>query len=628
MEIDGVRETGKNPLAKGVESMRFRFVKGYFAFLVAIFLAIGVLFSGYGISYAADENLAKADMVLTNGVVYTVDENDTIAEAVAIKDGKIVFVGSSNDVKAYIGTGTEVIDLEGKMVLPGLMDTHLHSPGTALTELYNINLYGVLTEDETMKVIEQFIEEHPDLDMYYGSGFSVAAFSGEEVSIGPRKERLDAICPDKPVIITSYDGHITWVNSKALEEFGIDKNTPNPPGGVIERDPETGEPWGVLKESAEQLVPAQEFTLEQQVEALKLFQDNLHRLGYTGILSISGGSPVPFDAFKALEEQGELKLRVRSSMTMDPELELAPQFEQLKKLRDTYNSDLMKVTTAKYFADGVIEGVTGYLLEPYEAEAGKGDDYRGEFLWDMDKLKEAFRITNSEGFQIHVHSIGDASTRNVLDALEYAKAHAPEGDYRNTITHLQLVAPEDIPRFKELDVVASTQPYWHLKEPEWWEIVDYPFLGERAEYEYPLQSFIKEGVIVASSSDHPVTTPPNPFWAIEAGVTRNLNNAEYYGVEDIQHMDDPKWLLNKEERASLKDMIRSFTSNGAYVTFQENEIGTIEAGKYADLVVLDQNLFEIDPIQIDSVNVLKTIFNGEIVYDASLENSDESVVSD
>ena len=579
----------------------------------------------YGISRATEGNLAKADMVLTNGVVYTVDDNDTIAEAVAIKDGKIIFVGSSNDAKAYIGTDTEVVDLEGKMVLPGMIDTHIHAPGTALTELYNINLHGILTEKETMKAIEQFIQEHPDLDMYYGSGFSVGAFSGEEVSMGPRKERLDAICPDKPVIISSYDGHTTWVNSKALEMFGIDKNTPNPPGGVIEKDPKTGEPWGTLKEAAEQLIPAQQFTFEQQVEALKLFQENLHRLGYTSILSISGGSPVPFDAYKALEEQGELKLRVRGSMTMDPEQDPAPQIEELKRLRDTYNSDLMKVTTAKYFADGVVEGVTAYLLEPYEAEAGKGKDYRGEFLWDMDRLKKAFRMTNSEGFQIHVHSIGDAATRNVLDAMEYAKAHAPKGDYRNTITHLQLVAPEDILRFRELGVVAATQPYWHLKEPDWWEVVDYPFLGERAEYEYPLQSFIKEGVIVTASSDHPVTTPPNPFWAIEAGVTRNLNNAEHYGVEDIQHMDDPKWLLNKEERASLKDMIKSFTRNGAYATFQENEVGTIEEGKYADLIVLDQNLFEIDPIHIDKVKVLKTIFNGEIVYDAFSENFDEAL---
>jgi hypothetical protein len=559
---------------------------------------------------------AAADMVFTNGIIYTADAEDTIAEAMAVKDGVIVFVGSAEEAKSWVGDNTEVVDLEGKMLMPGMIDGHMHAPGTALTELYNIDLNGVLRETETIEIVKAFVEENPDIEFYYGSGFSIGAFKGAEASMGPKKERLDAISADVPIVIDSYDGHTSWLNSKAFEVLGITKDTPNPPGGVIEKDPATGELWGTLRESAMSLVPVQEFTPEQELEALELFQSNLHSWGYTGLMSISGYAPPPFAAYKTLQDAGELKLRVTASYTLDPEKPLDEQFAEVDQLKADYDSDLVKLATVKFFADGVIEGVTAYLLEPYEAAAEKGSDFKGEFLWDMEKMKEAFTTANSKGLQIHVHSIGDASTRNVLDAMEYAGQNVPEGDYRNVITHLQLVDEADIPRFAELKVIASTQPYWHFKEPDWWEIIDSPFVGERAEREYPLQSFIKAGAMVVSSSDHPVTPFPNPMWAIEAGVTRNIENEEFYGVEPITDIDDPTYLLSPGERASLFDMIKSFTANAAFQIFREAEIGTIAVGKFADFVILDQNLMEIDPLRIDSVRVLQTYFNGEKVYDA------------
>jgi len=542
----------------------------------------------------------EADAVLLNGVIHTANANDTTVKALAIKDGKILALGSSGEMEIYIGSGTEVTDLAGKMALPGMIDSHLHPPGNALVELYNIYLSQQDDKDTILAKAAKFISANPGLDAYYGSGWSVGVFEGEEIIRGPKKEHLDAISPDKPVILTSYDGHSIWANSKALEIAGITKDTPDPKAGVIERAPVTGEPWGTLKEAAMELLPNEKYTSAQLIEGVKAFQALMHSLGYTGIFSATfsaGMGDETYKVFKLLEDKGELKMWVRASERIDitRNEELETQIANLKRLRDTYSGELFKVTNAKFFVDGVIEGATAKLLQPYEKAAGKGNGYYGVYSWeDMDALKQVFTTLNSEGLQIHVHSIGDRATRDTLDAFEYALKQVP-GEHRNAITHLQLVAPEDIPRFKELGVIANCQAYWHLKEPEWWEVVDFPFLGKRAENEYPLGSFFRSRAVVASSSDYPVTDPPNPLRAIQVGVTRNLN---------------------REERSSLTDMIKSFTANNAYALFLDDVTGTIEVGKYADLVILGQNLFSIDPLDIDGVRVLTTMFRGEVVYEA------------
>ena len=542
----------------------------------------------------------EADRVLLNGVIHTANANDTTVKALAIKDGKILALGSSGEMEIYIGSGTEVTDLAGKMALPGMIDSHLHPPGNALVELYNIYLSQQDDKDTILAKAAKFISANPGLDAYYGSGWSVGVFEGEEIIRGPKKEHLDAISPDKPVILTSYDGHSIWANSKALEIAGITKDTPDPKAGVIERAPVTGEPWGTLKEAAMELLPNEKYTSAQLIEGVKAFQALMHSLGYTGIFSATfsaGMGDETYKVFKLLEDKGELKMWVRASERIDitRNEELETQIANLKRLRDTYSGELFKVTNAKFFVDGVIEGATAKLLQPYEKAAGKGNGYYGVYSWeDMDALKQVFTTLNSEGLQIHVHSIGDRATRDTLDAFEYALKQVP-GEHRNAITHLQLVAPEDIPRFKELGVIANCQAYWHLKEPEWWEVVDFPFLGKRAENEYPLGSFFRSRAVVASSSDYPVTDPPNPLRAIQVGVTRNLN---------------------REERSSLTDMIKSFTANNAYALFLDDVSGTIEVGKYADLVILGQNLFSIDPLDIDGVRVLTTMFRGEVVYEA------------
>jgi predicted amidohydrolase YtcJ len=558
---------------------------------------------------------AAADLLFYNGVIYTADESDTMVEALAVKNGQVVFTGSSRDALSDYGSAAEKVDLKGKMILPGFIDTHIHAPGRVLADLYSISLYEADSIEAILRQVKEYIEANPGVEIYYGEGFSLGHFKGDEVSRGPRKERLDQICPDKPVVLYSSDCHLAWLNSIALQQFGLNRNSENPVGGVIEKDPLSGEPWGTLKEAAMRFIPLQSFSNLQMKEAIAVFQRYMHSLGYTGLLSVSIASEPPLDKFYAMAKSGDLKLHVASSVTIDPEGDPETQVRQLEKMRESFGFGNHAVTTAKFFADGVVEGATAYLIEPYELAAGRGPGYRGEPLWNPGKLSEAFRLANRAGFQVHVHSIGDASTMLVLDSLEEAKRGASSGDCRNTITHLQLVEPSDLSRFKELDIIASVQPYWHCKEPDWWEAVDHYLLGERAEREYPLQSFIRAGVKVVSSSDHPVTPIPNPLRAIRAGVTRNLTCEESYGLPQLKSTDDPRWLLGIDERSSLINMIKSFTINAAYTIFLDHLTGSLQRGKNADLIILDCDLFTLDPLKYEQVRVLKTYFNGEPVFE-------------
>jgi len=557
-----------------------------------------------------------ADIVLTNGVVYTADEQDTVCEAVAIKGNRILFAGSNAAVQQYIGRKTIEYDLLGKMVIPGMIDTHIHPPGLSLLELYEVQLANINTLEGYIEAVKDFFNRHPNAKAIYGRGWSWDVLTGNESTKGPRKEYLDAVTKEIPVILRASDGHTLWVNSKALEANAVTAATAVPVGGIIEKDDRNGELWGTLKEGAMWLVPLPAYSLEQYVEAMAGFQKKMHSYGVTGILCMASLLfKILFSAFKDMEKRGRLQLRVRGAMAVNQSDDIDEQLATIQDIRKQYNTPYLQVISTKFFTDGVIEGGTSHLLEPYTLKAGRGLNYYGDFLWDMEKLKQAFHKANTGGLQIHVHSTGDGSTKKVLDALEATYNQLPPGDYRNIITHLQLVDKKDIPRFKALNVIASVQPYWQFKGPKWWHNVDYQLLGDRANAEFPLGTFFSKGIMVASSSDYPATLVPNPLLAIEIGVTRNIDNGSFYGVEDITHMDDDRYLLNKQERATVQQMIKSFTINGAYAMFMEQETGSIEVGKLADIVVLDQNLLAINPIHIDKTNVMMTFFDGKLVYE-------------
>ena len=557
-----------------------------------------------------------AAMVLTNGAVYTVDGDNwhnEPAEAVAIGEGMILFVGSAADAKAYIDEGTEVIDLDGKVVFPGFIDGHCHAPGSALTKLFEIYLYESRTKEETLAEIAAFIEKYPDLDAYWGTGYSFSM--GGDIK-GPRAEWLDEICADKPIILKSEDVHTYWLNSLALEMNGITPDTPVPPGGNIPIDPETGKIWGTLTDAPSIVTMKQdEYTEAQQLEALAYFQEQMHEWGYTSAMCVAPHF-VDTSMYKAFDDSGALALRINLAGVMEPNGDIDKVIEGTLAWRQSLeNSELLEVSTIKYFADGVVEGMTAYLSEPYDAAAGLAPGYRSEFYWNTEGLKEYFAKTISAGLQIHVHSIGDAATEETLGALEYAQSQNPNADSRNVITHLQIVKDADKARMGLLNIIGNTQPFWHLKAPGWFESVELIALGEeRALAQYSVKSLMDAGALVTFSSDHPVTSVNKPFWAIEAAVTRNLYDSEFLGVDDITDMDDPAWLLNPDERISVKDAIEAYTINGAYQLHRENAIGSISVGKHADLIVVDRNIFDLNPIDISKIEVLATIFNGRLVY--------------
>ena len=556
-----------------------------------------------------------ADLLFVNGSIYTIDGADSRAESLAVRDGRIVFVGSEKEALSFKGKRTEVVDLKGGLLLPGFADAHIHAPGPLTAKLFDFDLSGLFEIDPVIRVIEETVKSNPDGEMYLGWGYPTSAFTGPEGSKGPRKERLDAVCADRPMIVLANDCHSVWMNSKAFEVYGLTADSASPAGGVIEKDENTGRLWGVLKDAAMNLVKDVRVPREKMIAVLEEFQNLMHSLGYTSITAMAGTfipviGDIPWEEFRELEKRGRLTLKVNGSHCLLAADDLEEKINEAEKLRDRYNSEFLRLNTIKVFADGVIDLRTAYLLEPY----ADIPESRGEPGWEREQLYEALARANKAGFQVHVHAIGDAAVRLTLDACEYAGRVAR--DRRNVITHLQMVSPLDWPRFKSLAVAACVQPYWHMKQPEYWKPVEHQALGERAERMYPLKSLFEAGAVVVSSSDSPITMRPDPLVAIQSGVTRNIVVGEEYGVPDIADPDDPACLLGADQRVSVGEMIRSFTANSAYAAFRERETGRLEAGKQADMVVLDKNILTCPPLEIHEARVLKTYVNGQLVYSA------------
>lgn len=564
------------------------------------------------------------DCVYHNGTIRTFDPRGSSYKVLAVKDGAIVYLGNENDAKDWIDKARNVIDLRGQTILPSFTDPHVHAPGLAYDILFNVNLYDVLSKEQTLQRIEAHVTANPDLPAYFGRGFNAGFFEGMEKVKGPRKEHLDAICNHKPIILSDFGGNYFWMNSCALRTYGITKATVAPARGTIELDNETGELWGVLREGARALVPYQSFSAEQNYKAAKWFTQVMNSYGYTSVMALRPPGTVEprmtsFDMFKTLEAKGELHLRIQGARDMNEAEDIDAQLEEMQREKKSIDSALVQFSVAKFFLDGVIESATGYLLKPYTTAAGKGPDYRSTLLWDFNTLVYAFRRCMETGFQIHCHTIGDGAVRAALDALEVAfDQMGVQGDeirlYRTTLAHLQLIDPTDMERMARLNVIAAVQPYWHFKSPTQWWTLEQPLIGDRAEHQYPLESLNRKGVTIASSSDYPVTPEPNPFFAIQAGVTRNIVDARFYGLADITDMEDPRFLLDPNERMTVESMVRSFTINGAYATLQEASTGSLEVGKSADFVVIDKDPLRVDPLELSKIKIISTVFQGRTVY--------------
>jgi len=553
------------------------------------------------------DSSSSADLVMHNGAIYTVDNARSWAQALAIKDGRIIYVGTDVGINAFLGADTKIVDLQNKMVMPGMQDVHIH-PIMSGIRAGVVDLSDFETVAEYRTVIANYANTNPDVEWILGGGWSMAAFGPGALA---SRKIIDELVSDRPVYLGSRDGHSGWANSLALELAGITKETPDPVDGIIDRDPETGELIGSLQEGAmilmDKHVPSD--TMKAREAGLRYAVDLLNSYGITamqdaalnGIGITASLDAIDLKAYQSLEAKGELTMRVVGShwWTRDKGLE---QLEYFKQLRTKYTSNLVKPTTVKIMQDGVMENYTAVLLEPYHVPG----QTKGIPMVEPEYLKKVVTAIDAAGFQVHFHAIGDGAIRQSLDAVEESIYENGRLGNRHHISHLQLIHPDDFGRFTELDVVANFQPLWAYKDT-YIDDLTAPFLGEeRMKFMYPIKSIQDAGGMIAFGSDWFVSTP-NPFHQMETAITRQGATGE---------LSEP---LLIEESVDLKTAIDAFTINAAFVNNLEKETGSIEVGKFADLVVLDQNLFEIETHDISETKVLLTLFEGQEVYRDMIE---------
>jgi predicted amidohydrolase YtcJ len=530
-----------------------------------------------------------ADVVLTGGSVFAPGVPAGADAAVALAGSRILAVGPPDRLVELVSPDTRVIEIEG-LVVPGFQDAHIHPPWGGLSEL-RCALYDLSTEAEYLRAIVAYAAEHPDAAWIEGGGWRMPAFPGGIA----RKESLDQIVPDRPVFLENRDGHGAWVNSRALAIAGIGRDTPDPPDGRIERD-EHGEPAGTLHEGAmelvERLVPPP--TQAELEEGILRAQRRLHALGITAWQD-AWVTEETLPAYRALAERGELTARVVASLWWDRTRGLE-QIDELVERRRWGTLGRIDAGTVKIMQDGVCENFTAAMLDPYLTDGGTGISFVEPGLLD-----QAVARLDGLGFQVHFHAIGDRAVREALDAIEHAGETNGPRDARHHIAHIQVVHPDDVPRFAALGVVANGQPLWACHDPQMDELT-IPFLGpERSTHQYPFASLLAAGARLAFGSDWTVSSA-NPLLEMEVAVTRVAPEARDAGP------------FLPEQRISLTDAITAFTAGSAFVN-RLDETGTIAPGKIADLAVLDRDPFAPGAGPIGDAKVVLTIVDGQVVFD-------------
>lgn len=534
---------------------------------------------------------APADLVLRGGAVYTLDAARSWAQAVAVRDGRIAYVGSQRGAEAWIGPATRVVDLRGRLLLPAFQDAHIH-PVTSGVELGQCVLAGLETAEAILAKVRACAAERPGPGWLVGSGWELPAFPGG----APTRAALDAVVPDRPAYLEAADGHSVWLNTKGLEQAGYTRDTPDPAGGRIEREAD-GTPAGTLREAAafavrERLPPP---SLDERVAGLERAQELLLSLGITAVQEANGHRE-QLEAYREAERRGTLMLRVTVALSTD-RARGAEQVDGLMALRREFAGERVRPTAAKIFADGVIEARTAFMLAPYLDRPGE----RGLPFWDDARLRPLVERLAREDFDVHVHAIGDGAVRQALDAFEAARRVQSARGPRFEIAHLQVIDPADVPRFRQLGVFAVFQPLWAFADRYVTELT-WPALGpERSSYMYPLASVARAGGRLAFGSDWSVSSP-DPLQGIQVAVTRRATDGR------------PGEVMQPEERIDLPTALAAYTIGAAAANGLEAETGSIEVGKRADLVVLSDDPFARPPAEIAQVRVLLTLLDGRPAY--------------
>ena len=541
----------------------------------------------------------SADMVLTNGQIYTVDDSQPWAEAVAIENGRFEYVGDADGAKAFIDSDTVEYDLQGRFVLPGLVDSHTH-PGLVARSVDYVELpWTPETKKEMFDALLAYADENPDKEFIVGGRWPTGLF-GEE---GPNRHELDAVIPDRPVILTDTSGHAQWLNTNALEVLGIDRNTPDPIPGLsyLYRDAD-GEPTGWIKERAisAQLAAA---GIGDQVSADSLagFLEYLSALGVTVVFD-AGNSEEGYKAAAELDRNNRMPLRYEGSYRIEVEDQFSGAVQELKRLRKTYGGKRLRFNTIKIMFDGVSEIRTSAVLEPFLGE----EDYRGRTVVDAPRLSHFILELHDEQIDLHLHTVGDAAIRTALDAVEIAHAElGGQPDIRITFCHLEIIDEADFDRFKKLNIFSNFSPQWHGGHIQGAQLT----LGQaRYDRMFTVQPLLDRDVSVAFSSD-----------ITNAGKWRTNRASPYFGMQVGHTRVEPEFGAKaairppENERLSVEDMIRGYTLNGAAQLGLDNELGSIQVGKVADLVVLDRNLLEVLPSQIRSTRPTAVLMEGKLI---------------
>jgi len=540
----------------------------------------------------------SADIVLLNGGIYTVDAARSWAEAAAIRDGSIIAVGSNGDIQAYVGNDTEVIDLDGRMAMPGMHDSHIHPLEGGYEQVY-CNLWDEHNVDDIVATLLACAKNHEG-DWFNAVGLDWGAFGLD----GADKSILDGIGADKYVFVDGSDGHSALVNDRVLQLAGYDENTPQPRDGVIERRAGSNEPNGTVRESArdkiDRLRPPRD--LATSVGAMRGALRLMNSVGITSVYDVWVGEH-EMQVYQALDRAGELTVRVLGGIIDEGQFQkhAGADLERVIRERSHYESEHISYNSVKFMVDGVFEGETAAVLAPYE-----GLGHHGVLNVAPEDLKRRVAHYYDLGMQLHFHTMGDAAAREALDALEYAREHGSDEHkaLRHTLSHLGLIDPADLPRFAKLNTGASFTMVWGYPT-EWTYSLNIPVLGrERVARFYPIRSVREAGGVVLGGSDWNYGDL-DPLLSIETGITRE---------DPFDPASTGEFEMVSDEKVSLATMLDAYTINGAWQLQADDISGSIEPGKRADVVVYDRNLFAIPAAEISEARVELTIFDGRVVY--------------
>ncbi|XVV37657.1 amidohydrolase [Streptomyces sp. CA-100214] len=541
-----------------------------------------------------------ADLVFTGGPVHTVDPVRPLATSVAVRGDRIVAVGH-DEVTDLIGPATEVVDLHGRLLVPGFQDAHAHPVGAGV-EMGQCDLSGAGGADACAAAVRAYADAHPERPWITGGGWSMEAFPGGL----PDRRLLDAIVPDRPVYLVNRDHHGAWANSRALDVAGVTRDTPDPADGRVERDAR-GEPTGMLQEGAMSLVARHvpPVTPDEQLDGLLRAQSLLHSLGVTAwqdaLLGDHASTADPAPAYRRAVERGLLTARVRGALWWDR----ARGLEQLPELlarRSEFTVGTLNCHTVKIMQDGIAENHTAAMLAPYLTACGCASGNAGISFVAPGELAGIVTRLDAEGFQVHFHALGDRAVREALDAVEAARRANGYRDNRHHLAHLQVVDTADVPRFRALGATANVQPLWAAHEPQMDELT-IPFLGDlRAARQYPFGDLVRAGAPLAFGSDWPVSSP-DPIAALHTAVNRHQPGS-----------GRPVFL--PEQRVTLAAALTAYTAGSAYVNHLDGT-GTVAPGMLADLVVLDRDPFAHPAEEIALTRVEQTFVAGRRVHYAA-----------